>query len=231
MVETENQTLSASHRGSLGSKAFMILRDKILNDEYQRGQKLNEAALASELKISRTPIREALKRLELEGLVESIPNKGVYVIGFSPRDIDDMFEIRVALEGLAIELAIDRMDEIHLDRIKEIFELMQFYTAKEDSKKIAELNIEYHDAIYQSTCSQYFAQLLKDINYYVSVTSRHSISQPERLDTALKEHKAIYDAIIMKDKHKAKRMIQKHIRSTQQLVKKYYAKHGKSIES
>ena len=79
--------------GSLGNKIFDILRDRILNDEYEHGQKLNELALANELKISRTPIREALKQLELEGLVESIPNKGVYVKGFSPRDIDDMFEI------------------------------------------------------------------------------------------------------------------------------------------
>ena len=107
--------------GSLGNKIFDILRDRILNEEYEHGQKLNELALANELKISRTPIREALKQLELEGLVESIPNKGVYVKGFSPRDIDDMFEIRCALEGLAIQLAIDRMDEEHLAKIKDVF--------------------------------------------------------------------------------------------------------------
>lgn len=222
MIDMSKRMMGSNERGSLGSRTFVILRDKILNEEYTKGQKLNEVVLAKELSISRTPIREALKQLELEGLVRSIPNKGVYVIGFSPRDIDDMFEIRLALEGLAIELAIDRMDEEHMNHIKEIFELMEFYTAKDDQKKISVLNIQYHDAIYQSTCSQYFAQLLKDINYYVSVTSRHSISQPERLDTALEEHKAIYDAIVAKDKVKARQMIQKHIRSTQELVRKFY---------
>ena len=215
-------------RGSLGNRAFIILRDKILNEEYVKGQKLNEVTLAKELSISRTPIREALKQLELEGLVESIPNKGVFVIGFSPRDIDDMFEIRVALESLAIELAIDRMTEENLARIKKIFELMEFYTSKDDQHEISLLNIQYHDSIYQSTCSQYFAQLLKDINYYVSVTSRHSISQPERLDTALQEHKAIYDAIVAKDKEKAKEMIQKHIRSTQMLVRHFFDEKGQN---
>ena len=75
--------LNHTGHGSLGHRIFNILRDKILNEEYEKGQKLNEVVLSRELNISRTPIREALKQLELEGLVESIPNKGVYVLGFS----------------------------------------------------------------------------------------------------------------------------------------------------
>lgn len=209
--------------GSLGNKIFDILRDRILNEEYENGHKLNELALANELKISRTPIREALKQLELEGLVESVPNKGVYVKGFSPRDIDDMFEIRLALEGLAIQLAIDRMDEAHLIKIQEVFDLMEFYTSRKEQDKINDLNILYHETIYQATQSQYFEQLLKDVHYYVSVTSRHSITQPERLETALKEHRAILEAIKTKDKELAKETIQKHIRKTQVLVRNYYA--------
>ena len=217
---------NAGH-GSLGHRIFCILRDKILNEEYEKGQKLNEVVLSKELNISRTPIREALKQLELEGLVESIPNKGVYVKGFSPRDIDDMFEIRLALEGLAIQLAIDRMDEVHLAKIKDVFELMEFYTGKNEQDKINDLNILYHETIYQATQSQYFEQLLKDVHYYVSVTSRHSITQPERLETALKEHRAILHAIMAGDKEQAKETIQKHIRKTQVLVRKYYAQKNK----
>ena len=209
--------------GSLGNRIFEILRDRILNEEYESGQKLNELTLASELKISRTPIREALKQLELEGLVESIPNKGVYVKGFSPRDIDDMFEIRLALEGLAIELAIERIDDVHLNKIKEVYELMEFYTLKKDIEKVNDLNILYHEMIYEATQSAYFEQILRDIHYYVSVTSRHSIKQPSRLDTSIIEHKAILDTIIEGDKAKAKQTIQEHIRKTQLLVREYYA--------
>lgn len=212
-----------SGHGSLGNRIFEILRDRILNEEYKTGEKLNELTLASELKISRTPIREALKQLELEGLVKSIPNKGVYVKGFSPRDIDDMFEIRLSLEGLAIQLAIERMDEEHLSKIKEVFDLMEFYTLKKDYEKINDLNILYHETIYEATQSAYFEQLLKDIHYYVSVTSRHSIRQPARLETAIVEHKDILDTIIEGDKEKAKDTIQKHIRKTQVLVRNYYA--------
>lgn len=213
---------STSH-GSLGSKIFILLRDRILNESYQCGDKLNELTLAKELKISRTPIREALKQLELEGLVESIPNKGVYVKGFSPRDIDDMFEIRLSLERLAVSFAIDRMDEVHLAKIKEVFELLEFYTAKGDFDKVNDFNILFHESIYQATQSTYFEQILKDIHYYVSVTSRHSIARPERLESSLLEHRAILEAIIDGDKDEATERIQRHIRKTQMLVRKYYA--------
>lgn len=213
---------STSH-GSLGSKIFILLRDRILNESYKCGDKLNELTLAKELKISRTPIREALKQLELEGLVESIPNKGVYVKGFSPRDIDDMFEIRLSLEGLAVSFAIDRMDEVHLAKIKEVFELLEFYTTKGDFAKVNDFNILFHESIYQATQSTYFEQILKDIHYYVSVTSRHSIARPERLESSLVEHRAILEAIIDGDKDEATERIQRHIRKTQMLVRKYYA--------
>lgn len=218
---------NAGH-GSLGSKIFMVLRDKILNEEYASGQKLNEVALSKELNISRTPIREALKQLELEGLVKSIPNKGVYVLGFSPRDIDDMLEIRYALEGLAIQLAIERINDAQLEKIKEVYDLMEFYAHKGDQDKFNELNIAFHESIYRCTQSQYFEQLLKDINYYISVTSRHSIRQPQRLDTAAVEHKEIYEAIVERNKEKAKEKIQNHIRKTQLLVRNYYANKEKS---
>ena len=126
---TKNLLENTGH-GSLGNKIFTVLRDKILNEEYTQGQKLNEVALSKELNISRTPIREALKQLELEGLVKSIPNKGVYVLGFSHRDIDDMLEIRYALEGLAIQLAIERINDEELEKIKEVYDLMEFYAEK-----------------------------------------------------------------------------------------------------
>ena len=209
--------------GSLGSQIFVLLRDRILNEEYDKGQKLNELALVRELNISRTPIREALKQLELEGLVESIPNKGVFVKGFSPRDIDDMFEIRKELESLAIGMAIERMDDIHLAKIKEVFELMEFYTNKHDKDKVNDLNILYHETIYRATQSTYFEQLLKDIHYYVSVTTRHSLTNVKRLDSALEEHRKIYEEIRDGDIDGAKHSIREHITKTQMLVRKYYA--------
>lgn len=223
---TKNILENTGH-GSLGNKIFNVLRDKILNEEYVKGQKLNEVALAKQLNISRTPIREALKQLELEGLVKSIPNKGVYVLGFSHRDIDDMLEIRYALEGLAIQLAIERINDEQLEKIKEVYDLMEFYAGKNDQEKFNELNIAFHEAIYCCTQSKYFEQLLSDINYYIHVTSRHSIKQPDRLISAAQEHREIYEAIVARDKELAKEKIQKHIRKTQMLVRTYYENKAK----
>ncbi len=212
---------NTSH-GSLGSKIFILLRDKILNEDYKPGEKLNEVVLSKELNISRTPIREALKQLELEGLVNSIPNKGVYVLGFSSRDINDMLEIRYVLESLAIQFAIERVDEVQLAKLREICELMEFYASKGDQEKFEELNISFHESIYKGTKSQYFERLLKDINYYIHVTAKHSIRQPKRLESAAIEHRDIYEAIEQRDVVLAKEKIENHIRKTQLLVKSYY---------
>lgn len=209
--------------GSLGASIFTLLRDRILDGFYESGQKLNELTLAGELNISRTPIREAFKQLELEGLVESIPNKGVYVKGFSPRDIDDMFEMRIAMEGLAVEMAIDRMDDVHLAKIKEVFDLMEFYTAKKDFNKLNDLNILYHEMIYQATQSPYFEQRLKDLHYYVSMTSKRAITRTERLETSLEEHRSILIAIMEGDKDTGRDTMQRHIRKTQMFVRRYFA--------
>lgn len=221
-MASESLFKTAKH-GTLGTRIFDLLRDRILNGEYKSGQKLNELTLVKELNISRTPIREALKQLELEGLVESIPNKGVYVRGFSPRDIDDMFEMRKELESLAIKLAIDRMDDIHLAKIRDVFDLMEFYTQKKDQDKVSDLNILYHEAIYQATQSNYFEQILKDIHYYVSVSSRHCLEGATRMESALEEHRNILLAIEDQDRDGASELIRRHISKNQMLVRKYYA--------
>lgn len=215
-------SLEHAGHGSLGSKIFNILRDRILNEEYDKGQKLNEVALSKELHISRTPIREALKQLELEGLVRSEPNKGVFVIGFSHRDINDMLEIRYVLEGLAVELAIDRINAVQLDKIKEAYLAMEEASKVGNEEKFNDANIAFHESIYKGTQSQYFEQLLRDINYYIHVTSRHSIKQPNRLESAAVEHREIYEAILAGDKKKAVEKVKNHIRKTQFLVKHYY---------
>ena len=133
-----------------------------------------------------------------------------------------MLEIRVVLESLSVQLAIDRITQEELDRIKEIYDLLEFYAEKNDQERFTEVNIDFHEAIYRATHSQYFEQLLSDINYYIHVTSRHSIKQPNRLIEAAQEHKEIYEAIVKKDKALAKANVEKHIRKTQSLVRNYY---------
>lgn len=208
--------------GSLGNHIFYIIREKILNEEYIAGQKLSEVELSNEMNISRTPIREALKQLELEGLVKSIPNKGVYVLGFSESDIDDMLEIRFSLEGIAIQFAIERITYEQLELLRKTCELMDGCVLSNNQDTFDDLNILFHETIYKGTQSLYFEKILKDINYYIHVTSKQSIRQPKRLASAAIEHREIFDALVEKDKEKAKEKVQNHIRKTQMIIKNYY---------
>ena len=127
-----------------------------------------------------------------------------------------------------MQLAIERISNEELKKIKEIYDLLEFYAKKDDQERFTEVNISFHEAIYKATHSQYFEQLLSDINYYIHVTSRHSIRQPHRLLEAAKEHKDIYDAIEKKDKELAKVNVIKHIRKTQSLVRNYYSTKAQS---
>lgn len=199
------------NKSSLSSKIFNVLRDNILEGKYVHDEKLIEVKLAQELGVSRTPVREALKQLELEGLVENIPNKGVVVKGISKQDISDIYTIRLAIEGIAVEWAMEKMSEEDVEKLKEIYELMEFYTLKKDYLKISELNTQFHEVIYKATKSRYLEQVLKDFQYYIKTTRNKSLRTPGRLESALEEHREILDAFITKDPKKAREVLENHI--------------------
>lgn len=207
-------------RTSLTSKVFCLLREEILNGKYEQGEKIVESKLGEELGVSRTPIREALKQLELDGLVENIPNKGVVVKGISKQDIHDIYTIRLGMEEIAVKLAMDRMNEEDLEVLKEIYELMEFYTFKNDVNKISELNTKFHEVIYNATKSRYLEQLLKDFQCYIKSTRMRSLKTPGRLESALKEHKEILDAFTERNIDKAIKVLGKHISTSKENAEK-----------
>ncbi|GKT33648.1 GntR family transcriptional regulator, partial [Aduncisulcus paluster] len=151
---------------SLTSIIFEKIREDILNGMYDPGEKIVEAKLADELGVSRTPVREALKQLELDGLVENIPNRGVIVKGVTAQDIRDIYTIREAIEGIAARWSVERMSQDELDSLKEIYELMEFYTFKKDVDKIFELNTRFHELIYMATNSRFLEHVLRDFQLF-----------------------------------------------------------------
>ncbi len=196
---------------SLTSIIFDRIREDILNDQYVTGSKIVEAKLADELGVSRTPVREALKQLELDGLVENIPNRGVVVKGISKQDISDIYTIRQAIEGIAATWCIERITESELAELKGIFDLMEFYTTKKDIEKISELNTKFHEVIYHSTKSRYLEHVLRDFQIFIKSTRNKSLKTDGRLEEALIEHRIIIDAIIAKDVESAKAGIFDHV--------------------
>jgi len=199
---------------SLTSLIFDKIREDILNDKYVAGDKIVEAKLAEELGVSRTPVREALKQLELDGLVDNIPNRGVVVKGISNQDIHDIYTIRVAIEGIAARWAVERMDDEDqsvIEDLKEIYDLMEFYTFKNDTDKFFDLDTKFHETIYLASKSRYLEQVLRDFQLFIKTTRAKSLLCEGRPGHALEEHKAILEGFIEKNADKAYEATVKHI--------------------
>lgn len=210
---------------SLTSLIFDKIREDILNNKYTAGDKIVEAKLAEELGVSRTPVREALKQLELDGLVDNIPNRGVVVKGISNQDIHDIYTIRVAIEGIAARWAVERMDDKAdnsvIEDLKEIYDLMEFYTFKNDTDKILELDTKFHETIYSATESRYLEQVLRDFQLFIKSTRSLSLQSLGRSKHALEEHKAILEGFIEKDAEKAYEASVKHIEGSRKNAQKF----------
>lgn len=198
---------------SLATKVYKHLRDDILEGRYQTGDFLIETKLADELNVSRTPIREAIKQLEREGLVVSISSRGVMVQGFSGQDIDDIFIIRQLIEGQAAYWAAERIDAAGLNRLAEIIELMELYTRKNDVANLARLDTEFHDIIFSASKSRILGQILTSLHQHAQRARRDNLLRGERPHKSLEEHRAIFNAIEQRKPHEAKVRMDAHVAS------------------
>lgn len=204
---------------SLTSLIFDRIREDILNGRYLTGDKLVEIKLADELGVSRTPVREALKQLELDGLVDNIPNRGVVVKGISQDDIDDILTIRLCIEGLVGQWAAERILDEEVKELEEIFDLMEFYTSKGDVDKIFELNTKFHETLYKATKSRYLEGVLKDFQLFIKSSRNNSLKTEGRLLTALEEHRNILEAIKDHDRENTRISLVKHISESNENIK------------
>lgn len=214
-------TLIDSQDGqSLTAKVFRYIRDGIIDGRYQSGDALVETKLAEELGVSRTPIREALKQLELEDLTVSVPNRGVVVKGISKEDIQDIFTIRYILEGLAASWAAVRIRQPELDKLAELIELMELYTRRQDSANLARLDGEFHDIIFTASDSRTLKHILVSLHQNATFARQSSLTLPERAPKSLEEHKEIYAALLAHDAERAKTCMENHILTAGQYKKR-----------
>ena len=120
---------------SLRGKVFQRLREDILSGVYQENDELREVSIGEELGVSRTPVREALRQLELEGLVTIVPNKGAYVKGITKKDVHDIYKIRSLLEGLCAKWATEHITDQQIEELEEIVLLSEFHLKKQGQGK------------------------------------------------------------------------------------------------
>jgi len=200
-------------KSSLTTKVYKRIRNDIIEGRYNTGDFLVESKLAEELEVSRTPIREALKQLELEDLVSSIPNRGVMVQGISQQDTEDIFVIRHLLEGQAAYWAAERIDKPYRDRLSEIIILMEMYTQRGDAENLARLDSEFHDVIFSASKSRMLKHVLTSLHQNVQRARRSSLTDPERPQKSLNEHRAIMNAIENGCPEEAKALMEAHIKN------------------
>ena len=175
------------------------LRRDILTGEYRAGQKLTEQEICARYQVSRTPVREALRQLETDGLVENILNRGAFVIGMSEQDYIDMFELRKIYEVQAVKWAIERITDEQMERLEETFEFMEFYTLRNDIDKMLTINNGFHQVIYEATHNRTLQKLLSSYQNLVRFKGADSRYEDDYLQTVLREHRAIFKAFVDRD--------------------------------
>ena len=212
-MSTNSKNFSNSF--SLTDEIADVVRERILKGEYEIGEKIKENQIASELKVSRTPIREAFKLLENEGLIDYIPNRGCFAKGFTKQDVDDIYAVREALEELAVRWAVERITPEEITALEEQVDLMEFYSKKKDKKKALELNATFHDVIYAAARSRFLAQVLRSYKEYIEKTRKSIFYEQSYLESILREHRAIFEAISERDAEKAVEAIAKHLEASQ----------------
>lgn len=210
--------MSDVFQGSLRERVFLQLEEDIINGKYSEGQKLTEGMLSNELKVSRTPVREAIRQLELEGLVETIPNKAIIVTGITRQDIEDIYEIRISIEGLAARRAARNASEEELEKLKEITDLQEFYTLRKDMKHLVKTDGEFHEAIFRASGSKTLKNILSTFHHNLKKARSDSFGKPARAKAVLEEHKAIFEALEARDSIRAEHYMLIHVKNARNRV-------------
>ena len=199
---------------SLRGKVFQKLREDILSGVYQDGDELREAAIGEEMGVSRTPVREALRQLELEGLVALVPNRGAYVTGITRKDVCDVYKIRSLLEGLCARWATEHITEKQIEALEEVILLSEFYLKKEgqeQARQVAELDGKFHKILYEASNSRILEHVLSDFHKYVKMARTMSVGEQDRAVRSVEEHREILEAIKQKDAGRAEQLADRHI--------------------
>lgn len=195
---------------SLADQVFERLEGDILSGKYPRGQVLTELALCTDMGVSRTPIREAAHRLAQEHLVE-LSGKGITVLGVTEKDLDDIYDIRMRLEGMAAALAAENATDAQIEAMREALDLQEFYEGKKDPEHIRFMDSRFHDMLYAAADSIVLYDTLMPLHKKTQKFRKASVENQSRAAASLLEHRAIFEAIAVHDAAAAEEAMKKHV--------------------
>lgn len=197
---------------SLADQVFEKLESDIISGVYPRGEILTELKLVEQLGVSRTPIREALRRLEQERLIQEV-GKGSLVLGITLDDLVDIMNIRYRIEGLVAYYATLNRTEESVEELRQITELQNFYLQQDDVEKLRQMDDRFHDAIYRLSGRTVLCDTLEPLHRKTQRYRRKSIEDRSRLSHSIEEHRAIFEAIASGDETLAQELTTRHIKN------------------
>lgn len=197
---------------------FKTLRQAILTGELKPGERLMEIHLANKLGVSRTPIREAIRQLELEGLVIMVPRKGAQVASITERSMSDVLEVRLALEKLAVELASKRISFEQKEELKEAMELFEKKVTEGNVSEIAKADVVFHDKIFEATGNMRLGQMVNNLAEQMYRYRFEYIKEEEGHNRLIEEHRRIYESIVSGNANDATDAISLHIKNQEESI-------------
>ena len=208
------------NRKYLRDVIFEKLKTAIMNGDLAQDEIISEQQISKEFGVSRTPVREALYKLTATGLIRIIPHKGFLISKWSLKEIRDVFEIRIVLERLAIELFIKNSQPDSIGQLKEIIQKMGKAAKENNFIEAAKMNNKFHDLIIKESNNDEIFNVMEPLKNKINIFRLISISTPYRAGHSVEEHQKILDSIIQKDIAGAKKLIEIHIRQVMEIIEK-----------
>lgn len=207
--------------GGAADRVYVSVRGRILEGAYSEGARLGEMELAEALGVSRTPVREALRRLESEGLVETLPNRGARVRTWSPAELDGIFDLRALLEGHAAALAAPRISDADLNALADLVAGMEAATADAEAPDydvITELNGRFHGAVVAAAGNPLLPEIARSLVHVPIVVRTFRQYTPDRLRQSMRQHRDLLDALTAHDPAWAEAVMRTHILSARPVL-------------
>src|SRR3990167_3248632 len=195
----------------LAEGVYRRIRRSIIRGEFPFGSSLSETELARRLEVSKTPVREALRRLAQEGLVLTTPHKGAVVASLTVEDLEEIYLMRSRLESRAARFAAERLTPEDAKALAAVVEELELQTSAADTDAIRQLNIKLHQLIWQASHTTRLTQVLMNLQDYVEMSRSALLWQPRGAEVLLEEHTSIVRAVLDRDSQRAEQKVVRHI--------------------
>ena len=195
---------------SLGERVYRTVRDLILSQVFPPGSKLNVEQICRDLGVSRTPVWDTMRRLESEGLVNTVPRHGVFVLNYGGDQIRDLFMVRGALEALAVRQAARNLDADSRAALEATMAEMERAAAAGEMERYSRAAIAFHDCVLRAAGNRALTRLLENVYAQILVLRLRSLYLPERVESSVAEHRALFEAVVSGDGERGERLARAH---------------------